>query len=223
MLSQEIYQEQTFIPEAIAAMQGHLQEYDKYDFIYLNHVSAPKIYYVQDGLVRLGAYTETGKEVTFCLVQEGAIIGNFSLQDQVGRPFAQAFSDVKLVAYSEWEIKTLFQTNVNTSFEIFKLMGEHLRTMEEHFKMLAYCDVHQRIIRFILYLADLYGYRHQRVTFIPHQFTHEDISQVIHTSRQTVTVSLRELQREGYLTYRRGEFRIYRYEELMALANKCMN
>ncbi|MDF9797120.1 CRP/FNR family cyclic AMP-dependent transcriptional regulator [Catalinimonas alkaloidigena] len=223
MLSQDLYQDHIHIPEVISAMQGKLQAFNKYDFIYLDSASSQKIYYLQEGLLRLGTYTETGKEVTFCLVQEGAVVGNFSLQAQQGRPFAQAYSEVKLIAYAEWEIKSLFQSDLSSSFEVFKLMGEHLRTMEEQFKMLAYCDVHERIIRFVLYLADLYGYRHQRVTFIPHHFTHEDISRVIHTSRQTVTVSLRELQRQGYLSYRRGEFRIYRYEELMKLVNKCMN
>jgi CRP-like cAMP-binding protein len=224
MYTQEIYHPESFdpfAPDVLSALQGQQQRFDKYDFIYLNPASEQKLYFVREGLVRLGNYTEDGKELTYSLVGEGAILGSFSQQQQ-GRPFAQAFSDVALLALSAWEIKMLFQRDSRSAFEIFKLMGEQLHAMEKQFKMLAYCDVHQRIMHFILYLADLYGYRHQQVTFIPHTFTHEDISQVIHTSRQTVTVTLRELQKQGYLTYRRGEFRIYRYDELTALANECI-
>ncbi|WKN30830.1 Crp/Fnr family transcriptional regulator [Porifericola rhodea] len=223
MTSTDITTTPTQFSELVSNLSGHLQHYNKYDFIYLSPANLQKLFYVNEGLVRLGTYTEDGKEVTFCLVQEGALIGSFSFQDHQGKLFAQAYSELSLLSFSEWEMRSMFQQNSKFTFELIKMMGDQLRTMEEQFKMLAYQDVPQRILKFILYLAELYGYRHQRVTYIPHSFTHEDISRVVHTSRQTVTVTLRELQQKGYLCYRRGEFQIFHYEELLKLANKGLS
>ncbi len=199
-------------PAIFEQVQGQIKQWDKYEFIYLDHVLSPRLYYLRQGLVRLGSHMADGQETTFCILNEGSMFGNFRQQHHA--EFAQAYTPVEVLVFSEWHIKLLLEQGADTVLRLFDLMGAQMQRITEQFRIFSHYNAHQRIVHMVLYLAEEYGYRHKGVTHISHHFTHADISCLTHTSRQTVTTVLSGLQQQGYLSYSRGQISIFRFEEL---------
>ena len=200
-------------PAIFEQVRGQVKQWDKYEFIYLDHVLSPRLYYLRQGLVRLGNHMPDGQEATFCILNEGALFGNFRQQHHA--EFAQAYTPVEVMVFSEWHIKLLLEQGSGAVLQLFDLMGEQVQKITEQFKIFSYYNAHQRIVHMILYLAEEYGYRHKGITHIQHHFTHADISCLTHTSRQTVTTVLSSLQRRGCLKYQRGKICIFDFDGLL--------
>lgn len=204
----------TDLQAVLHQMSGQVRRWNKHHFIYLNQAPEPKLYYVRSGLVRLGSYTEDGREITLCLLGEGTLFGDFC--PQPGRhEFAQAFTPVELGSYSSWHIQQLLEQDTAVVWQLLSQIEAQWHRMGDQFRIFHHEQARQRLLYLIYYLAEEYGYRQQGITYIPHSFTHADLARLIHLSRQTVTTLLSGLQRRGYLTYRRGLMCVYQLEELL--------
>src|SRR5260221_13157710 len=79
--------------------ERHTFNYFKKDqFIYFPDEPAQYIYMVADGRVRIGHYTDDGKEVVTAILGMGEIFGELSLAvEEKRRDFAQAIVDKKTI------------------------------------------------------------------------------------------------------------------------------
>jgi CRP-like cAMP-binding protein len=80
--------------------------------------------------------------------------------------------------------------------------------MEERTKMLAFLDVPSRLAGTILWLADRYGVAGDRGVEVPYWFTHQEMADLIGSTRETVTTVLAEFKREGLVDSRNHHFMV---------------
>ena len=86
-----------------------------------------------------------------------------------------------------------------------KQVGNKLRQIENRLLNLLNKDVKTRLINFLLQLAQKQITPDSNAICIPNYLTHEDIANLIGSSRQTVTTLINELATEGLITYNRNE------------------
>ena len=185
-------------------------KFKKNAFVYFRDEPAKYIYMIAEGRIKLGHYTEDGKEVVKAILGAGEIFGELALTGEEKRgDFAQAMDEnTSVCPVSIDEMRGLMADNKELSFKIYKLIGLRIRKLERKIESLVFKDARTRIIEFLKDAAAWKGKKVGFETMIPTKLTHKDIANLTGTSRQTVTTILNELKEANLINFDRRKILI---------------
>ncbi len=196
-----------FCPHNIKEMKDKhaFQTFKKDDFVYFSEEKSSHVYLIQKGQIKIGAYTEEGKEVVKAILQKGEIFGEQALSGETNRKyFAQAMdNDVAVCPLTLSDMEELMKENKEFSFKIFRILGFRLMKAERKIESLMNKDARTRIIDYLYDLAEERGQKVGDETLVKHFFKHKDIASLTATSRQTVTTVLNELRDKNVINFDR--------------------
>lgn len=194
---------------------GHLKEFKKGEYIYLPDQSSDKIYFINDGSVKIGTLNDNGKEITKAILNNGEVFGELSLVGEgKRRDFAYAMEKCKVCYISIEEMKNLIKDHSNLNLFLMRVMGSRVLEMEQRLESLVFKDSRSRVIE---YLSELVSKKGQRVGYewVVRKFiTHQEIANLTATSRQTVTTVLNELRNLNIITFNRKRLLIRDLDKL---------
>jgi CRP/FNR family transcriptional regulator, cyclic AMP receptor protein len=198
-LSDEEYDELNLVHNFIEAKKG--------DYVYFEAFNHHKLYFLKQGYIRIGYIDDEGNEVIKEIIQKGEIFGQIALdRENLNGEFARAYkADVSICAFNTQDFQRLLQTRPELALKYSKLVGAKLRLLENRLVNLLNKDVKTRLLNFLLQIVQHQSPDQDQSFCIPNYLTHEDIAQLIGSSRQTVTTMINELVNEGALIYNRQE------------------
>lgn len=186
-------------------------------YIYLQEEDADKIFFINQGRVKIGANSEDGKEITKAILGPGEVFGELSLiGEDKRRDFAICMEETSLCAVTTSEMKGLMRDHSGLSGFMMKIMGSRVLEMESRLESLVFKDSRTRIIEFLINLANSKGQRVGYETLVRKFMTHQEIANLTATSRQTVTTVLNDLRSRNILTFDRRRLLIRDLELLTA-------
>jgi len=189
----------------------------KGDHIYMQDDDADKIFFINEGRVKIGTYGEEGKEITKAILGPGEVFGELSLiGEERRRDFAVCMEETSLCVITTKEMKELMRDHSSLNIFMMKIMGSRVLEMENRLESLVFKDSRTRIIEFLLNLADKNGQRVGYETLVRKFMTHQEIANLTATSRQTVTTLLNDLRNRNLLTFDRRRLLIRDLEALKA-------
>jgi len=204
-------------PTAIGRSQDDLsQTFSKGDFVYHANDPALRMYLLEEGRVKIGTYSETGKEIIKAILQPGEIFGESMILGAEQRSnFARALDQhVQVIPLTLDRLKSMMRTHPNFSLRITRLIGLRLEETERRLDALVFKDARTRIVDFLKEMADEYGKPESTGILIENFLTHKEMASMTATSRQTVTSILNELREQNLILFDRKEFRILDLERL---------
>ncbi len=195
--------------------ESHFSDYKKGEFIYFPEDPSSHVYLIREGRVKIGTYTDEGKENIKAILQAGELFGEMALYGEQQRiDFAQAMDNVALCPLTVEDMQGLMKDNKELIFQITRLVGFRLRKAERRIESLMFKDARTRIIE---YLVDQGQERGQKVgfeTLVKHFITHKDIARLTATSRQTVTTVLNDLRQRNLINFDRKRLLIRDLKQL---------
>ena len=182
-----------------------IKKYKKNDFIYLAEDNSVNIFLLKEGKVKIGKYSEDGKEMVLRVNHEGDIFGELSLIPNEHRGnFAQvSHGNAEVWAISIDDLIDVMQSDFEFSLRITQIIGKKLINTERRMETLIFKDAKSRIVDFIKRIADERGVPVGKETLIKTSLTHQDIAKLTATSRQTVTTTLNELKENNLIYFDR--------------------
>lgn len=188
--------------------QSVMHAADKNQFIYFPEEPSKVIYFLKRGRVKIGSYSEDGKEILKTILYPGEVFGEMGIIGESKRKdFAIAIDkDTRLCTLSVEGMKGIMNSNPALSLGVTTLIGEKLRKMELKLESVIFKDARTRIIDLIKEMGKDYGQRVGEETLIKHNLTHQDIANLTATSRQTVTIVLNELKEMNLIYMERNRF-----------------
>ena len=182
-----------------------IKKYKKNDFIYLANDNSVNIFLLKEGKVKIGKYSEDGKEMVLRVNHEGDIFGELSLiPNEYRGNFAQvAHGSAEVWAISIHDLIDIMQSDFQFSLRITQIIGKKLINTERRMETLIFKDAKSRIVDFIKRIADERGVPVGKETLIKTSLTHQDIAKLTATSRQTVTTTLNELKENNLIYFDR--------------------
>ena len=191
-------------------------KYKKDDFIYFESEPSGHIYLVADGRVKIGSYSEDGREITKAILSTGEIFGELALVGEEERSdFAQAMDDSTTICpMSIEDMKELMAHDKALSLKIYKLIGLRIKKLERKVESLVFKDSRTRIVEFLRDWALEKGKKVGFETMIKNYLTHKDIAALTGTSRQTVTTILNELKDRNIINFDRRRILVRDMEKL---------
>lgn len=191
-------------------------KYKKNAFIYFEDEKSDQIYLVAEGRVKIGSYTEDGREVTKAILSAGEIFGELGLIGLEKRTdFAQALDDTTICPMDIDDMKELMAHNKALNLKIYKLLGLRIKKMERKIESLVFKDSRTRIVEFLKDWATEKGRKVGFETMMKNYLTHKDIASLTGTSRQTVTTILNELKEKNIINFDRRRILVRDMEKLV--------
>lgn len=211
-----------FCPQKIGAgqMQEHVHKvYNKGEYVFLPEEYADRIFFLTEGRVKIGTYSESGKEVTKAILTTGEVFGELALVgEEKRRDFAYAMEETTVCVVTIPEMKSLMREHNGLNLFLMKIMGSRMLEMEHRLESLVFKDSRTRVVEFLYNLGLKKGQRVGYETLVRKFMTHQEIANLTATSRQTVTTILNELRNKNILTFNRRRLLI---RDMNALAKEA--
>lgn len=188
----------------IFATYGKLSLFKKNSFIFMKDESPKGAYLVETGLVKICQLTEKGQNITFFIRKAGDAFAFAEIILKQNHPcYAQALQDCKIWTIDKNIIEEKMKNDINLNNDILYLMTSRLIHQQNTVELLTSKDVKGRLVWLLEQISS--DEKNGELT-IDRMLTHEEISNIIGCSRQTVTEILNEWKREGKIDYNRKEF-----------------
>jgi CRP-like cAMP-binding protein len=193
-----------------------MNRFKKNEFIYFPNDIPHHVYMIAEGRIKVGSYTNEGKEIVKAILGPGEIFGELALTGEEKRnDFAQALDNDTIVCpMSLNEMKQMMAHNKPLSFKLMKLIGLRLRKVERRLESLVFKDARTRVVEFLKDEAEEKGKKVGYETMIPNHLTHKDIASLTGTSRQTVTTILNDLRDKNIINFDRRKILIRDLEKI---------
>jgi CRP-like cAMP-binding protein len=192
-----------------------MQNIPKNQPIYFPQEPSKAIYFLKQGRVKLSRMSNDGKEMILGLVNKGEVFGEMAFLDEGERKdFATAMDEVLVCAINKDDFKQFVERNPELNLRLTKLIGLKMRKYSERIEELVFKDAEQRVISFLLRLADENGKQIGEEIFVKPFLKHQDIAELTACSRQTVNSVLTDLREKGIINFDRKKLIIQNREEL---------
>ncbi len=201
-LTEEEYKELDLVHNYLEATNG--------EYIYFPHQNRNKLYFTKAGFIKLGYIDEAGNEIIKEIIQKGEVFGQLTLEKNNERDeFAQAYkSDVSLCAFTMEDFIRLLQRKPQMAIAFSFQLGNKLRKVENRLLNILNKDVKSRLMQLLLQLATDNKSIAGNQAIIDKFLTHDDIAKLIGSSRQTVTTTLNQLEKQGLVTISKKDISI---------------
>ncbi len=201
-ITEEEYEELALVHNYVEAASGA--------YIYFPHQNRNKLYFAKDGFIKLGYIDEAGNEVIKEIIQKGEVFGQLTLEKNNDQDeFAQAYkSDVSLCAFTMEDFVRILQRKPEMAIAFSFHLGNKLRKVENRLLNILNKDVKSRLAQLLLQLARDKNTVVNNTTAIDKFLTHEDIAKLIGSSRQTVTTTLNQFEKEKIISTTKKEILI---------------
>lgn len=190
--------------------------YKKGEYIYLPDEFADRIFLVSKGRVKIGTYSENGKEITKSILNMGEVFGELALVGAAKRrDFAVAMEPTELCMMTVQEMKEMMKEHTGLGLFLMQIFGSRKLEMERRLESLVFKDSRSRIVEYLKYLGETKGKRVGYEMLVRKFLTHQEIANMTATSRQTVTTVLNELRTNNIITFNRKRLLIRDMEKLV--------
>ncbi len=106
------------------------------------------------------------------------------------------------------------------SIRLNKIIGFRRRKIENKLLDLLYCTVEERLAKTLTNLLDDFGIPDGDNYILKIKLTHQDLSELIASTRETTTSTLNKLIKEGVIDYEGKYIRILDRDKLNALSGR---
>ncbi len=161
--------------------------------------SADSLYVLKKGMVKLISLSDTGRETILHILKPDEVFGELLLFEEK-RPFtAIAIEDSQVTIISKESFVGLLSAVPTVAVNFIRLLSKRLATVERGLAEFSHTWSYHRLARVLLQLSEKYGEEVPTGTLINVHLTHEDLANLIGTSRETVTAQLSKFKRMGLL------------------------
>lgn len=191
--------------------------FERNSLVYLPSDADDAVLLLVSGRIKLYHITGEGKQTVLALIEPGELFGELSLLNPGQREeFAETMEPSTVVLVPGDEIRRLMEQHPEVTLGITRLIGLRRRRIERRLKSLLFHSNRERLVHLLLELAEKYGRPTEQGLQIGVKLSHQDLAGIIGSTRETVTVLLGELQKEGSLLIKRRQLVLTQVERLSA-------
>ena len=189
-------------PEQLQRLESQcfVREFQRGEVIYLPGDLGSSAMLLARGRVRIYHVTQEGKQALLGFVEPSELFGELSAYNgSVREEYAEASEKSLVVLLPREVISRMTMEHPSVSMKLTALFGLRLKRVERRLKSLLFRSSRDRLMHLLLELGERYGRATPDGLLISRKFSHQDMASIIGATRETVTITLRELQNDGFL------------------------
>jgi CRP/FNR family transcriptional regulator len=160
-----------------------------------------QLYFLLSGVVRLYKVYGDYKEATTALLKDSGVFGKLNLVE--GRwqdVFAEAVTEARVAGIQKTSLERVIKSNPEFALRLFSSLSERLRQSDEVIESLLHREVSIRLATLLSNLAERFAANDG--TLMDVRLTHQDLANMIASTREAVSKVMSELQRDGVIETR---------------------
>src|ERR687897_1696849 len=162
-----------------------------------------QVYFLLSGTVRLYKIYGAYKEATVALLTEGDVFGELSLDETPNQnAFAEAVTAARVAVVRKSVLKEAIRRRPEFALKLFACFCERIRHSEETIESLLDREVSARLGTLLSHLGERFGESDGPSTILKVRLTHQDLANMIFSTREAVSKEMSELQRAGLVEMR---------------------
>jgi CRP/FNR family transcriptional regulator, cyclic AMP receptor protein len=190
-----------------------VKEVEKGRIIYMPEDSGEVLFILRRGRVQLYRLSADGRKLVLSILGPGTIFGEMSLVGQgMHQTFAEAVEDSTVCVMGREDVERLILNEPQVALRLVAVIGERLTEAESRLRDIAFKSVPARVASLLLRLAGNSGTAVEG-------FTHQELSEIIGTYRETTTQTLNEFRSRGYIVIGRKHIDILNAAALKQIAD----
>lgn len=162
------------------------------------------VYLLCTGRVKIARVSERGRELTLYLLEDGAIFGETGLlgSEETYELVAETLEDSLVVVFRRADILAVLEQSLTATRELLKLVGARRMMAENQVADLVFLEVPKRLAKLLLRLYEGQSGRNGRVgQALRGKMTHQELANVIGSTRETTTLILNDFRRQGLIDF----------------------
>jgi CRP/FNR family transcriptional regulator, global nitrogen regulator len=162
-----------------------------------------QLYFLLSGAVRLYKIYGDYKEATTALLKDSGVFGKLSLVE--GRwqdVFAEAVTEARVASIQKASLERVIKSDSAFALRLFSSLSERLRQSDEVIESLLHREVSTRLATLLVNLSERFGEDISADVLIDVRLTHQDLANMIASTREAVSKVMSELQRDGVIEIR---------------------
>ena len=164
------------------------------------------LYIICRGKVKVTMNDDEGKEIILSMLGPGEYFGEMALLDREPRSATVITKEpTEVMIITRKDFLELFSPNA-VELNLLKGLTKRLREANRKIESLALLDVYGRIARLLNQLAKARG----DVLVVDEKLTHQEIAKMIGSSREMVSIILKELSTGGFISIDKKQITIHK-------------
>jgi CRP/FNR family cyclic AMP-dependent transcriptional regulator len=183
------------------AREVTVHEARKRRVIYMPGDPGDSVYFVNGGRVKISRVTPDGKELTLYYRTPEEMFGDACLIDGGPREeMAEAVDNVLLCQVPQDRVKSLIARNGAFCAALAMMLCNQRRELERKMEDLIFKDVESKLAELLLKLSESYGVQDSRGTLVSVKVTHQEMANLIGSTRETVSLTLSQFKKKNLIT-----------------------
>ncbi len=177
-----------------------------------------RLYFIQQGFIKLYQISEEGRETTIYLYGPGYVLGVRALtsKDTSAKHNAETITDTIVLTMSHREYFDAIIANPEYLLDLTHIFIDRLNYTERKLEGFIITDTTARVANFLADCIKRFchnGKKNEPIV-LPFELTHQRIAEFVGSFRETATVAIQRLEKEGILTVDRGKVTILNVKKL---------
>jgi CRP/FNR family transcriptional regulator len=162
-----------------------------------------QLYFLLEGTVRLYKIYGEYKEATVALMEGEGVFGELSLDEALCQnSFAEAVTDTRVAVVRKSLLADVIRRHPEFGAKLLFSVAERLKQSDEVIESLLHREVSVRLATLLLNLGDRFGEPGRSDTVLKIRLTHQDLANMIVSTREAVSKVMSEFQRGGLIEVR---------------------
>ena len=158
-----------------------------------------QLYFLLSGAVRLYKIYGDYKEATTALLKDSGVFGKLNLvEGRWQNVFAEAVTEARVASVQKAALERVIKSDPEFALRLFSSLSERLRQSDEVIESLLHREVSTRLATLLVNLGERFG----EDDLIDVRLTHQDLANMIASTREAVSKVMSELQRDGVIETR---------------------
>lgn len=182
---------------ARVAERVELREVRRREVVYLPGDPGRSLFLVHGGRIKVSKVTRDGKSLTLGYHGPTDLFGESSLLDGGPRTeMADAVENALLSEIDRSHFEELIHAHPSLGLAMTRLMIVRRRDLEQKVEALVFRDVPSKLAELLVKLAGEYGVDDARGTLVSLKITHQELANLIGSTRETVSLTLSQFKRK---------------------------
>jgi len=187
--------------------------------VYLPGDRAQAVFFLAQGRVKISKVTRDGKELTLAYRSSGDFFGEPCLLEGGPREeMAEAMEATTAVEIDRETLDRVLQGDGAAAYRFARALIARRKDLESRVEQLIFKDVGAKLAELLLNLGEEHGIEDQRGVVVGLKITHQEMANLIGSTRETVSLTLSQFKRKGLIQSEGRKVILADREGLRALA-----
>lgn len=183
--------------------------------IYLPSEVADSVFLLTSGMAKICNLTSDGKQSILAFVEPGELFGELAVFERETREeYVETIEVSTLVMIPIAAMQELVEQNHRVALSLTKMIGLRRHRIERRLKNLLFLSNRERLVHLLLDLAEQFGVHCSEGIKLRIKLAHQEIANLMGSTRETVTIQLGQLKSEGLVDVGRRRIVLVNAEEL---------